>query len=193
KAMDEEQDQTLKVMLLCAFCSMLQNSNLFCRYNIKAAKVEGVFARHDFQPKLTVCETNTWGRQFGRGTFEKSFSNVLTGKMDVSQIYDVRVRNDRLEKVINVDVLPRSPETILLARSSKNIGGIFNHNPAIIITDPPYASNVNYSELSDFFYVWLAYCSLKTLKNLHRSLPPTRQQLLNILPGAKPLQTLRRV
>ncbi len=24
-----------------------------------------------------------------------------------------------------------------------------------VVTDPPYADNVNYSELSDFFYVWL--------------------------------------
>ena len=24
-----------------------------------------------------------------------------------------------------------------------------------VITDPPYAGNVNYAELSDFFYVWL--------------------------------------
>ncbi|GFP20788.1 hypothetical protein HKBW3S06_00015 [Candidatus Hakubella thermalkaliphila] len=178
KAIDEERDQTLKEMLLSAFFSMLQNSNLFCRYNIKAAKVEGVFARHDFQPKLTVCETNTWGSQFGRGTFEKSFSNVLTGKMDVSQIYDVRVRNDRLEKVINVDVLPRSPETILLARSSKNIGGIFNHNPAIIITDPPYASNVNYSELSDFFYVWLRLLLAENYEEFAPELTPKAEEII---------------
>ena len=25
----------------------------------------------------------------------------------------------------------------------------------IVVTDPPYADNVNYSELADFFYVWL--------------------------------------
>ena len=25
----------------------------------------------------------------------------------------------------------------------------------LVITDPPYADNVNYSEVADFFYVWL--------------------------------------
>jgi len=35
---------------------------------------------------------------------------------------------------------------------------------SLVITDPPYAGNVNYSELADFFYVWLRLI-LKTKTN----------------------------
>ena len=51
-----EEDQTLREMLLCAFSATLNNSNMFSRchrFTYREGKVEGVFARHDFQPKIT--------------------------------------------------------------------------------------------------------------------------------------------
>jgi|SRR5215211_503462 len=38
----------------------------------------------------------------------------------------------------------------------------------LIITDPPYANDVQYGELSDFFYVWL----YRALKDFYPELPP---------------------
>jgi adenine-specific DNA methylase len=128
-----EEDLTLREMLLCAFSATLNNSNIFSRYHrftYREGKVEGVFARHDFQPKVTSCESNVWGIVHGYGAFIHNFAKVLEGKQEF-------VGSKRVN---------------LFSKGAAHIpGGLSFH----VITDPPYVGNVNYAELSDFFYVWL--------------------------------------
>jgi len=50
----------------------------------------------------------------------------------------------------------------------------FNH----VITDPPYAGNVNYSELSDFFYVWLRLVLSKGYKEFAPDLTPKAEEII---------------
>ncbi len=38
-----------------------------------------------------------------------------------------------------------------------------DHRGALISTDPPYYDNIGYSDLSDFFYVWLR----RSLRSVH--------------------------
>lgn len=42
--------------------------------------------------------------------------------------------------------------------------------PAIISTDPPYYDNIGYSDLSDFFYVWMRHCLKSVYPNLFSTL-----------------------
>lgn len=56
--------------------------------------------------------------------------------------------------------------------NSKYVGEVFQHNAlekfsfeknVMVSTDPPYYDNINYADLSEFFYVWLR----QTLKNIY--------------------------
>ena len=47
------------------------------------------------------------------------------------------------------------PVILISCKSGDDLNHIDNANVDAIIIDPPYYDNVNYSELSDFFYVWL--------------------------------------
>jgi putative DNA methylase len=128
-----EEDQTLREMLLCAFSATLNNSNMFSRYHrftYREGKVEGVFARHDFQPKITACESNVWGIVHGYGAFVQNSVKLLEGKQDAVGSK-------------SIDLFSRSATEIPTCP-------VFH-----VITDPPYVGNVNYAELADFFYVWL--------------------------------------
>ncbi|MEW6246604.1 MAG: DNA methyltransferase [Nitrospirota bacterium] len=128
-----EEDQTLKEMLLCAFSATLNNSNLFSRYHrftYREGKVEGVFARHDFQPKTTMCESNVLGVQHGYGAFLHNFQKLIEGKGDFSGSRDASI-------------------------TSGDAVQLYTPGCAHVVTDPPYVGNVNYAELADFFYVWL--------------------------------------
>ena len=58
KAIDKEENQVLKEMLLSGFFTTLESNNVFTRHRADANKTEGVFARHDFQPKATLAEGN---------------------------------------------------------------------------------------------------------------------------------------
>ena len=69
-----EEDEKLREMLLCALSNTLEGNNMFVR-NIPSRKTPGgtapagVFARHDYQPKTTICEQNVWGTESGNNTF----------------------------------------------------------------------------------------------------------------------------
>ncbi|MBI4488884.1 MAG: DUF1156 domain-containing protein [Deltaproteobacteria bacterium] len=130
-----EEHPTLKEMLLCAFSATLNNSNMFSRYHrftYREGKIEGVFARHDFQPKATSCESNVWGVVHGYGAFIQNFAKLLEGKQD----FPGAIQADLRSSSASTETTP-------------------TQTWAHVITDPPYVGNVNYAELADFFYVWL--------------------------------------
>ncbi|MFA5262778.1 MAG: DNA methyltransferase [Opitutaceae bacterium] len=45
--------------------------------------------------------------------------------------------------------------TLIACMDSRELGSLCFEKADLVITDPPYADNVNYAELADFFYVWL--------------------------------------
>jgi putative DNA methylase len=56
-----------------------------------------------------------------------------------------------------VEVIDRTPTTTTgTARQADATRLVWDHDKApLVVTDPPYYDNISYSELADFFYVWL--------------------------------------
>jgi len=59
-----------------------------------------------------------------------------------------------------------------------NSARVFIENPHLVITDPPYAGNVNYSELADFFYVWLRLVLGKTYPHFAPEITPKAAEII---------------
>ena len=161
KMIGEEENQVLKEMLLSALFSALEGNNAFCRYTISGGnKSQGIFSRHDYQPKLTFTENNVWGSEYGHGTFTNKFDSVLEGKQFCREPYDrtidLTVTNKaKTDIFLSAEkILPKDEQAKIRCQSSTSISD-YNNEIDFVITDPPYAGNVNYSELADFFYVWL--------------------------------------
>ncbi|WP_337288691.1 DNA methyltransferase [Candidatus Methylomirabilis sp.] len=163
-----EEDQTLKEMLLSSFFSALEGSNLFARFKTNQDRSEtskGVFARHDFQPKLTPVEDNVWGAEIGKG-FRAWFEIVIDGKqfaqVPSDNYYHATANGQKLERradgsravsKVSSETLDGEAKTILRCHSLLDATPPTQFN--YVVTDPPYVGNVNYAELADFFYVWL--------------------------------------
>jgi putative DNA methylase len=161
KGIMEENDETIQEMLLSAFYGALESNNLFCRYTIGGGnKSQGIFSRHDFQPKLTLTENNPWGSQYGHATFRNEFDLVIEAKTYCNKPYDRKIKPKNSGKVIYESFYPGdfihddNNSTHLFSLSSSG-PSILKENYSFVVTDPPYVGNVNYAELSDFFYVWL--------------------------------------
>jgi putative DNA methylase len=60
----------------------------------------------------------------------------------------------------------RSPATHAVASVAQSDAAAQNDPSALISTDPPYYDNIGYSDLSDFFYVWLR----RSLRGVHPDL-----------------------
>lgn len=173
KSIDEEADQTLKEMLLTAFYQLLRNQNLFCFYNTGANKLEPLFSRHDFAPVSTCLENNVWGKKYGRGTFDSVIDKVIEGKRYAFEPYDVG--QEEAKHGFFRDPLNGSSD--LRSNSSTQI----SCKPQLVdyvITDPPYGGNVNYSELSDFFYVWLKQILDKRYSEFYPEYTPKTEEII---------------
>jgi putative DNA methylase len=155
-----EEDVLSRDLLLCAFSNTLEANNLFTR-NIPSRRTPGgtapagVFARHDFQPKATLCEQNVWGTVSGNNTFISRIRSLRLGIAYANHPYDGAFDHEGKHcKREGLDPLPIHRQASLFSGDSRS--EIDKADIAdFVITDPPYADNVNYSELADFFYVWL--------------------------------------
>ena len=148
-----EEDDKLREMLLCAFSNTLEGNNLFVR-NIPSRRTPGgtapagVFARHDYQHKTTICEQNVWGTESGNNTFLSRMEMLKRG-------IEFRKSWPDGEHSQSLDPLKGTVTADIRAESSDRLSEEYDGSPDVVVTDPPYVGNVNYSELADFFHVWL--------------------------------------
>ena len=117
--------------------------NKFCNHNCNGTRWENTRAvvkskmdRHDYAFKLTFAELAPCSAGTG---FEWAIGNVLKAYVELSQLS----RDD--------DV---APVPVSLG-SATSLPFVADGAVTAVVVDPPYADNVQYSELADFFYVWL--------------------------------------
>ncbi len=176
KAIDGEKEQTLKEMLLSALYSTLESNNTFCRYTIAGGnKSQGIFSRHDYHPKNTFTENNPWGSKYGHSTFCNNFDKVLEGKAFCHSPYDRKILDDKLINERRNENIGNDDDTNILCGNSQIL---INGQTDFVVTDPPYSSNVNYSELADFFYVWLRLALSTTYPHFAPEMTPKIEEII---------------
>lgn len=150
--------------------SALEFNSMFCsEKGLGTGAIRHVFAHHAFIPPKEPLEANVWGVAGSSGGFEPLFARRLLGaKHWASQPVERRVVDGAARKVsIRGERLVGRPASsweqlshgeanmLLLNHSSEGLPEVPNGTVDFVVTDPPYAGNVMYSELSDYFYVWL--------------------------------------
>ncbi len=161
-------DTNVRELMLLAFSDCLDANNMFCKYEIEWHKISVFFGLHAYHPIERPTENNVWGTAFGRGTFLKCVEKVRRGKAYGQHPYERLPRpgggpqrkytRDRIEGhlVESFDELMRTERGALLrCQSAEDLSFIPSASVDAVVTDPPYFDNVQYSELADFFYVWL--------------------------------------
>ncbi len=178
KAIGEDKDQVMKEMLLSAFQMTLEANNMFSRYRTNAgtrSPFGGLFSRHDFQLKSTACEINVWGALPLYGPFISCIGKVVQGKEFCIAPFDMKANGNLRERIPSNECI-NAEKSRLFARSSTE--SITPDSSEIIITDPPYAGNVNYSELADFFYVWFKLVLSKTYPQFSPEITPKVDEIV---------------
>jgi adenine-specific DNA methylase len=98
--------------------------------------MRSVFDRHDFSFKFTFAEMAPCGSGVG---LDWAIDSVCDAYEEIAK-------------------LPMSPAVIpveITQGSATNLAHLADESISAVVVDPPYADNVQYSELADFFYVWL--------------------------------------
>jgi putative DNA methylase len=165
------EDRNVMEFMLLLFSSTLEFNNMFCSpKGLGTGAVRHLFAHHAFIPAKEPLEANLWGVNRSSGGFSTLYKERLRrGKTYARRPVErrlgargpvkVTIPGERIEATLaaSFEELVTSPDrrVLLLNRSSTDLAEIPACSVDAVITDPPYLGNVMYSELADFFYVWL--------------------------------------
>ena len=110
------------------------------RWHFSRGVLIGTFGRHDFSLKWTFGEMVFSGPSSG---FSWGLSQVLDAYAGIAELARPRAE------------LGLADDDLLIRQgSATNLEGVADASVDAIVMDPPYYDNVQYSELSDFYYVW---------------------------------------
>lgn len=161
-----DHDWATREYVLGVFQQYLRNQNMFCFWHRSHDHFAPHLSNNNFHPKTTVVELGgTIGIGYGpwRTTATAVFDSidwVADPWETVSKDY-ISAQDPELGKLISgksEKVRPNDPllETAdLHCGSSTDLNFIESASIDLVITDPPFGGLLHYSELSDFFYVWL--------------------------------------
>lgn len=156
---------TTREYVLAAFQQYLRNQNMFCFWNPQRDTPEPHYSRTSFHPKLTAVENCVFG-SLGRGNWSSCFEGAIESSDWAKNPWEIvsleqlsrthpeaaRECSGKSEKVLPLDPVKGGSVT---QASSTDLNIYSNGSFDLVITDPPFGDLVQYSELSDFFYVWL--------------------------------------
>ena len=123
-------------LLAFAIDKFANHNTQMSRFENTRGAIKGIFDRHNYEMKWTYAEMNAAGAKSGVAW---AIDNVISAYEDIAK-------------------LPRSPASEpveIIQGSATNLLTIDDKSITAVVTDPPYDDNVQYSELADFFYVWL--------------------------------------
>jgi putative DNA methylase len=151
--------------VLGSFQQYLRNQNMFCFWNSGADKMEPHYSRNSFHPKLTAIENSVFGT-LGRGNWTSCAEGCVEGEEWVKAPWEL-VSLEQLARTHpelaarcsgkSEKAYPSDPVAggTVYQGSSTDLSQVPNGSLDLVVTDPPFGDLVQYSELADFFYVWL--------------------------------------
>lgn len=162
-------DENYQDAFITAFSNSLEYNNMMTPYNYPHRKLHHLFNYHAMPLTTTPVENAVWGvGDEGAGTFVNCFNRYLSAKKfcktpfdkfkDKSgQIQTVYSKESISAKIVQTfsDLKETKKGALLLCGDSANLFQVPDKSVDFVITDPPYYDSIHYSELSNFFYVWL--------------------------------------
>jgi putative DNA methylase len=165
-AVGEISDPATRSLMLTLSSGLLEFNNMFASYKGEGTgAVRHMFSHHILKPERTPIEANAWGTPKSSG----SFSGLYKGRLGRALTYreaptEVQGANGQKAVVASpafsgavLDWPTASTfegRGIYLSCGDSSVSGLSDGSMDLVITDPPFFDNVQYSELADFFYAW---------------------------------------
>lgn len=157
---------TVREFVLGAFQQYLQSQSMMCWWNIQTDRLAVAFSNNSFHPKANVIEGGWPWAIYGHSRWA-SCVRKLSEARNWAQSPTELVVPENLSKEHSVlsksftgkseKVFPGDPvlDVAVYQGSSTDLAQLEGGSLDLVITDPPFGGLLHYSELSDFFYVWL--------------------------------------
>lgn len=158
-------DWKVREFVLGAFQNYLRNQSVLAFWHIKKDHFVPAMSNNNFHPKSTLVEVGVFS-PLGYGPWRSCVPVLLESRDWAIQPWEA-VSADSLKRKDPVladgitgkseKVFPGDPVNgaDVFCGSSTELEKIADASLDLVITDPPFGGLLHYSELSDFFYVWL--------------------------------------
>jgi len=131
-------------LLAFAIDKFANHNSCLSSWHAPRGVIRSVFDRHDFSFKSTFTEIAPCGSGVA---LEWAMNNTLKAYRELTELTGHSSGNS----------------VAVTLGSSTNLPQLDDGSVTAVVVDPPYADNVQYSELANFFYVWLK----RTLGQMH--------------------------
>jgi hypothetical protein len=158
EAPDSKFSAAVKSQVLGGWQNYLRHNCMFSIWDVSRDGLAPHFSNNNYHPKALPIENGVFS-DLGRGNFKSCIENVVSGLSFSKAPYDLQVTNateGAKSLKVQSDDLVIQKNVELYCQSSTNLKyQIQDSSVDLVITDPPFGDNLNYSELADFFMVWL--------------------------------------
>ena len=149
-------DKRVRELLITAISSTLNRNSKLCKWDYDYAYATDVFERKSYIPRSQFGEGNPLNRDENIVSLQKAYERVYAAKAYADEPFEkVKEDGDVVKYPIQGDGIDETRLDALRCKTSERMGSIDDSSIDYVITDPPYFDNVQYSELSEYFYVWL--------------------------------------
>lgn len=158
--------------VLGSFQQYLRNQCMLSFWHLTMDKLAPALSNSNFHPKPNVIEVGMFP-PMGYGPWSSTVKPLISGLEWKADPWDLIANEDLGSKAPSLasslsgkstKVYPKDPVlggAVLECRSSTDLATLNSDSVDLVITDPPFERLVQYSELSDFFYVWIRKALLK--------------------------------
>ena len=143
-AIRELQEPELRYAMALALSDAAGSNNRMCRYAADWLKLTPAFGFHGFDVVTRPVEGNVWGASRGRGSFRNCVRKANRAYRKISSSINEVAAERNSSPIRDVRCLP-----------SQDLSEVKWDEMDAIVTDPPYFDNLDYGELSDFYFQWL--------------------------------------
>jgi adenine-specific DNA methylase len=156
---------SVREYVLGAFQNFLRNESMFAFWHKKNDTLAPALSNSNFHPKSGVIEVGVFS-PMGYGPWTSTSEGILEGRRWAENPWEAVSAEALTRKDAELageiggkseKVFPGDPvgEATVFQGSSTDLALIETGSLDLVITDPPFGGLLHYSELADFFYVWL--------------------------------------
>jgi len=180
RSFEEADSQNIAEFLITTISNNLEYNGKLVKWHYGQSKSGHVFERHALVPRVQPIEGNPLNTQGNSNALQNFYDKTHEAKKYCQRPFE-KVKNRQKGKVEQFYVDREDiTEDRVAGLNCKTAERMDEDNESVdfVITDPPYYDNVQYSELSDYFYVWLRECLQDEYEEFQPKLVPKAREIV---------------